>query len=251
MSVLDEARTETVVPELLKPPSEVESFFRLNVRQEPTAALTTFWGDIEEVQLLTQWIAPYWDDIEVKFLGAWQPFFAKLLLRTTAGFSDIVFGAESIKPQRPDPEFINHAIRRICREASEYQFEDGMISPFEVELRKLVYWYDIDALEALHDFIEHGNSNTVSAESLRIIGDIKDPTTHPYRTWLLVKYLRHESTYIRDGAIVGLLYLDDPASISAVEAAKETETSSLLKEDLRQLADQLKATRNAITQDRP
>ncbi len=246
MSVLENVRTETVDPELFKL-SDVESFFRLNAKQELTTAQTVC-VDIEEAQPLTTWTAPHRYDIEVKFLSVGQSYFAKLLSRETASFSYIVFGAESTKPQRTDPESVNHAICRICREASDYQFEDGMNSPFEVELRKLVFLHEIMALEALHAFIEHGNSNTIAAEALRIIGAINAPSIHPYRKWLLQKYLQHRSPYIRDGAIVGLLYLDDPATLPRVEAAIETETSSLLKEDLQQLSDQLKATQNATTQ---
>ncbi len=249
MSTLDEARTEMTNPELQRR-SDTEflyfnlyNAFRYNW-EDPTTTESVVW-QVEEIKPTTPWTAPHW----VKFLGERKQFFAKVS-RATASVSDIVSGTESTASQIIDSEFINHAVRRLCREASDYQFEDGMISPFEIELRKLILGHGDRALEALHDFIRREINNVVAAEALRIIGDIKDPTTHQYRTLLLVQNLGHESTYMRDGAIVGLLYLDDQATLPPVETAIEAETSSILKEDLQQLADQLKATQDVTSQER-
>lgn len=235
MSTAIEARPETVNPELQNLPADADTLLPIydalqihDVLQIPLmASCTVTWEEVEEgSRMRTSYFAAP---------AAWV-------------FASELFSARNTRSESLVSEIVTRAINRICREASDYQFEDGMISPFEIELRKMVFRHENIALEALRDFIESGSSNTVAAEALRIIGDIKEPSTRPYRKWLLEKYLQHRSTYIRDGAIIGLLHLDDPATLPQVEAAIETETSFLLKEDLQQLSDQLKATQNATTQ---
>ena len=143
---------------------------------------------------------------------------------------------------------IRRILNRMCREAANYPFEDGMTSAFEIKLHELVLSFGIAVLEHLHDIIKDSIcSINVAAEILRILGNIGDAQTHPYRKWLMEKYLRHPSYYVRDGAIVGLLHLDDPSSISVVEAVIENESSPVLKKDMLQLVHQLKETQNATS----
>ena len=57
------------------------------------------------------------------------------------------------------------------------------------------------------------------------------------------KDLFNPSLYERDDAVLGLLSLDDPRSIPAVEMAIAVERSPDIKGDMRQLLDQLKNNR--------
>ena len=63
--------------------------------------------------------------------------------------------------------------------------------------------------------------------------------THAYRRWILTDLLKAPSVLIRDGAIVGLLNLDDPYIKHSVQAARDSEPSEQLREDLSQLLEQL------------
>jgi hypothetical protein len=62
------------------------------------------------------------------------------------------------------------------------------------------------------------------AEALRWLGLIRDPKTHAIRRWLLCDSLGASSVLVRDGAIVGLSYLNDPGTKNYLKLALSRES---------------------------
>ena len=62
---------------------------------------------------------------------------------------------------------------------------------------------------------------------------------------MLEKYLGHENYIIKDGAIIGLSFLDDPKTISTIRAQLEKEKNKTSIDDLKDLLNQLLETKNA------
>ena len=81
------------------------------------------------------------------------------------------------------------------------------------------------------------------SESLRWIGKIANPQTHLARRKLLEKSLNLKSPIARDGAILGISFLDDPMSIPALKQAIQREVLKSLVNDIRQVLDQLEEKR--------
>lgn len=124
--------------------------------------------------------------------------------------------------------------------ANEEHFEDGMESEFSKKLTRVIKKYGNDAVNVLTNFIL---SETVSpetaAEALRWIGYLDHPPTYNKRLWLLEKSLSCRSPIIRDGAILGLSYLDDPHAIPFIENAIRHEQREELQKDMLQVLNQL------------
>jgi hypothetical protein len=58
------------------------------------------------------------------------------------------------------------------------------------------------------------------------------PTTYTYRTLFLQTCLSNKSKYVRDGARLGLYYLNNPSTIQSLIKAAEVESSIKLKEKI-------------------
>jgi len=129
--------------------------------------------------------------------------------------------------------------------AREQIFEDGMESDFSRGLVRFVTSYGRSAMEIiirliLSDWI---NSEVIS-EALRVIGRIRHPGTYRDRLWLLERGLYSPSARVRDGATVGLAYLDDPVSITPLRYAIQREPVSELRRDMEQVLSQLEETQS-------
>lgn len=120
-------------------------------------------------------------------------------------------------------------------------FEDGMETRFASELVAYVYKYGNHAVEALTYLIIYDNtiSAQVASEALRWLGNMEHPESYKFRLWLLERCLSHPSLYIRDGAIVGLSFLNDPHSMTYLEKAMKIEQLPGLVNDIKQVLAQL------------
>ena len=135
-------------------------------------------------------------------------------------------------------------IESLFASAREEIFEDGMQSQFSRHLLMLIRSYGNQAITALTDYILSERANAeVAAEALRWIGHINDPSTHRDRLWLLEKSLSSSSPRIRDGAGLGLAFLDDPHAIPYLIRAVERENYTELRADLKQVISQLGNTK--------
>lgn len=146
---------------------------------------------------------------------------------------------ESISQTRYSDERYNQFLS-LFRAAKELTFEDGMHTEFSRSLLAMVKEYGDQAIEVLEDLII-GNQVGIeeASEALRWLGQLEDASTHFRRLNLLGLSLGHSSARIRDGAILGLSFMDDPSAIPYIRAAIERETTRPLREDMRQVLAQL------------
>ena len=119
-------------------------------------------------------------------------------------------------------------------------FEDGMESPFSRELLYNIARFGNEGVEILTELILSEQANPeVTSEALRWMGSMDDPSTHRSRLSLLERSLRSFFPKIRDAAILGIAFLNDPAAIPALELALRTEPVEELRQDMAQVLEDL------------
>jgi hypothetical protein len=142
----------------------------------------------------------------------------------------------------PNPDLIQK-LQNIFREGKYEIFEDGMHSTFSRALVSLINAHGSVAIDALATFLIDSNVNPeVASEALRWLGQVEHTESYNRRLWLLERSLRSPEPAIRDGAILGLSFLDDPLVIPALWEALQTEEVSQLRKAIRQVLEQLKNT---------
>ena len=131
----------------------------------------------------------------------------------------------------------------VFASAEEEVFEDGVESSFSRKLATFVWSYGKAAIDAIGRFIISDSANReVASEALRVVGRIRQPSTHRDRLWLLEHGLCSSSARVRDGAALGLAFLDDPLAVVPLRLAVEREQIPELREDMQQVLDQLEET---------
>ncbi len=136
---------------------------------------------------------------------------------------------------------------QLCFAAKDERFEDGYESDFSRQLVELLRQHSDETLAWLTTAILSDQINPeVAAEALRWVGNVPYPFSRLERRRLLERCLLHStSARIRDGALLGLASLDDPASVQTVKRAIAQETLPELRADLEQLLQQLEETQAA------
>ncbi|MEH1949985.1 MAG: HEAT repeat domain-containing protein [Nostoc sp.] len=138
-------------------------------------------------------------------------------------------------------EIIYSQLETLFIAGKEEYFEDGFESDFSKGLISFVQKYGNDAIEAIACFIVYEKvSSEVASEALRWLGEINHPESYKFRLWLLERSLSCPSSRVRDGAILGLSYLNDPHAITYLEQAIKQEKITELCEDMKQVLAQLK-----------
>lgn len=114
--------------------------------------------------------------------------------------------------------------------------EDGMRNAITKDLPQLVASHYQSVLPAIAA-LTNGNrtSAAVTAELLKEVGRLRDAASHLDRRWLLQHALLSANPAARDGAGLGLAWLDDPEAAMSVRAAAERELIPQLKVDLEQV----------------
>ncbi len=158
------------------------------------------------------------------------------------------WNVESSTARRVGSELLVKQAGSIFTSAKEEIFEDGMESDFSVSLTEFIVSYGRSAMETIIPIIlsEHTNTEVVS-ETLRVIGRINHETTYRDRLWLLERGLYSSSARVRDGAILGLAFLNDPLAIAPLKSAIEREQISELRHDMEQVLTQLEGNKNGIS----
>ena len=133
-------------------------------------------------------------------------------------------------------EEIRQSISLLLGIGQQEHFEDGMDNEFSQGLTSLIETYGEPAVEELADFVSSSQMNgELAAESLVCVGRIEDPATLIKRRSLLEASLSSSSHFIRDGALLGLSYLDDPHAIPHLKRAIERESSTQLRRYMQQV----------------
>lgn len=149
------------------------------------------------------------------------------------------------------PDFLTKLANIVFTEAKEEIFEDGMESHFSVNLSGFIKAYGHSAMETIIPIVLSPQSNAeVIAEALRVIGRLNHKSTYRDRLWLLERSLYSDSARIRDGAVLGLAFMDDPMAIPPLKSAIEREKLLALRKDMEQVLAQLEGENGiSVTKD--
>lgn len=149
------------------------------------------------------------------------------------------------------PDFLAKQANVVFTEAKEEIFEDGMESHFSMNLSGFIKAYGHSAMETIIPIILSPQSNAeVIAEALRVIGRLNHKSTYRDRLWLLERSLYSDSIRIRDGAVLGLAFMDDPMAIPPLKSAIEREKLLTLRNDMEQVLAQLEGENGvSVTKD--
>jgi len=144
---------------------------------------------------------------------------------------------------------ITKRVERIFRAVAEEIMEGEIAEGFAKDLSELIRQYEGFAVCEIEHFISEEKVTSESAEAaLLILGDIDHKHTHNYRRWLLEKALIHcSSPIVRDGANVGLGYMDDPHAIPFLKKAIQNEENPLLRKVMNKTLSQLEDTQKCLS----
>ncbi len=122
--------------------------------------------------------------------------------------------------------------------ARSEHFEDGMESEFAGWLGSLVATGGKRAMDAVTAVMENADPE-VAAEALHCLSRLEDPRTYRDRRWLLEASLRSLSPMVRDAAVRGLSFLQDPHAIVYLRRALRDEKIGALRADISELLREL------------
>jgi len=124
----------------------------------------------------------------------------------------------------------------LFHEAQDEVFEDGMESVFSRRLLTLLADHGEMAMNQIILLAEEDEiAPEVLAETLRWFGHMADGVAYAHRRLLLEHSLHHASARVRDGAILGFAFLEDPGTIPALERALRQEPHATLRADIEQV----------------
>ena len=129
----------------------------------------------------------------------------------------------------------------LCAAAKGQYFEDGMDSPFSIDLIRIIKQYGDYAINELaYLILREMVDDEVASEALRQLGHMNHPASYHSRRWLLEKsLLACSSAMVRDGALLGIVLLDDRHTIPYVQRALQQEQCQELYESIQQVLEQL------------
>ena len=144
------------------------------------------------------------------------------------------------EPSRLEEAF--NELKVLLNLAKEVHIEDGIDNEFYLGFRELLTKYGNVGLALMSDqtFGLQTPVHTLST-LLGYVGKLDDNVSTAMRRQLLEGYLTHESAVVRDGAIVGLTYLETPDALPSLRAAYEREPYDELKQDILDVIEELEA----------
>ena len=157
--------------------------------------------------------------------------------------------ADTPADTRPTPitdpsrlEQANRELMALVNLAKEVHIEDGMDNELYVAFQAFLAKYENVGLAIMSEemFGSRTPEHTLST-LLEYVGKSEETNSTTMRRQLIESYLTHESPVVRDGAIVGLSYLEDPAAIPALQTASDKETRSDLRRDIKEIIEELVA----------
>lgn len=155
-------------------------------------------------------------------------------------YARLSFNSTSPKHNVEHPQRVYRDVFAAFRDAKDEFFEFGMESDFLKRLSGQVRLYGITAIEAIASVILKNQAESrVIGEALRWLGDISHPDSYFLRLRLLEACLRHESRWVRDGALLGIDAINDQHSLPHLVSAMEVEPISELRKDIRDVVERL------------
>lgn len=145
-------------------------------------------------------------------------------------------------------DFLNNKVNIIFAVAKEEIFEDGMESDFSRNLSEFILSFGHSAMDTIIPVILSERTNTeIVSEAFRVLGRLNHKTTYRDRLWLLERGLYSVSARVRDGAILGLAFMNDSIAIAPLKSAIERERIPELRQDMEQVLAQLEGNGNGIS----
>ncbi len=139
---------------------------------------------------------------------------------------------------------IEEEIASLFAVATHITLEPGFSNAFSEALEQTIAEFGEPALHAIAEAVlSERTKDSIAMEALQYVGHAESGTHLNARRKMLERcLLESESTWVRDGAGLGIASLNDTRSINALERAINRETSNALKEDLSLVLNQLRAT---------
>jgi hypothetical protein len=152
-----------------------------------------------------------------------------------------IVAADSL-PAEVDPMLVEQIRQMFERGASEF-FEDGMDSSFARELVLSVIEHGNATIDAIAEYLFSSTANSdVGSEALRRIADVEDRRSLASRWALLQRSLKHRSSRVRDGAILGFAALDDHYALEILKSVETEEPIPELRQLIQKVIEQLGVT---------
>lgn len=120
-------------------------------------------------------------------------------------------------------------------EAYEHQeFDTDIVYEYTNALDRLIRVNGKPVIKIINNIItKHVFDNDLVSETLKALGRIEDENTKNERYELLIGLIKNDAAIIRDGAVSGLSFLDDKRALSQLRILFETETITILKNNIR------------------
>lgn len=152
----------------------------------------------------------------------------------------------TVRREAPEPlqEIIGNLL--IIYEDEVYEF--GMESTLRSKLLSFIEKFGNDAVRGIEKAVINMDvDEIVAAHVLQWLGMMRDSETSKSRLWILEEFLLHSSLHLRNGAMMGLAYLDEPSAIPYLEYAVKAEQHTELQRDMKRVLVQLENTRDGIS----
>lgn len=155
--------------------------------------------------------------------------------------SEIVGTPYAVEIRKVSLTEIEKQILEIFQSGEGEIFEDGMESNFSRSLSSFIQKQGKSAIGEIDHIVRNRlSSDDVISEVLSCLARLDDTRTYNYRRWLLEKTLESESFYMRDAAIMGLSFMDDKHSVTALEKAIAREVNKELRVDMLDVLEQFR-----------
>jgi hypothetical protein len=132
-----------------------------------------------------------------------------------------------------------HVINKLFSMEPMPDFEDGVSNTFSEGIEYILQEYGNMGIAALENVLVQSDKVSCIAETLRTLGLVDNVRTAEGRFRILVRLLRHSSAVVRDGAAIGLAYLDDEKAVPEIDKAIEQEPLPFLRRDMEAIREQL------------
>ena len=136
---------------------------------------------------------------------------------------------------------LTECFRQIISAARGEIFHDGMRSQLAEDIHSAIIENGVPAVDALRHVLNDCRGPAIMAveEILRQVGLLEHPPTQRHRLQLLADMLASDDGGTRDGALLGLSFMEDPSTLPYLRAALQREVEPWLVEGISQVIEEL------------
>lgn len=171
----------------------------------------------------------------------WESLIGGLNADIADAFNRFASNPSSAAAGHIESDKISSIIEAAFFAARRVKFEHGMSNEFHHRLISAIQTYGAPAISAIGDLIFRKTTNPeVASMALQYLGGVEQPTTYIKRLTILVRALKHPSAEVKEGAVLGIDLMGEPAAIPYLIAAIEQERDLSLRKDMQVVLSQLK-----------